>query len=120
MAKVAGKGLSEITPDLEIKYLALGTGNATITDSDTVLDSEIFRTAPSAAHARVATGQIETSFTVLDTEAVGDLKEIGIFCGSSATGSADTGTLLSRVLWTKTKSASEELTIKRVYKIVRA
>lgn len=107
-------------PNLEIKYLAFGTGNAAITDADTKLATEIFRTAPSGAHTRVSTGQIETTFTVLDSEAVGALKEIGIFVGSAATGSADSGALLSRVLWSKTKTASEELTIKRVDRIVRA
>lgn len=105
-------------PDLEIFYLALGTGSTAVTDTDTTLDTEIFRT-PIVTQTDVATGEILTEFIVLDSEAVGNLEEIGIFAGSTATASVDTGTLISRILWTKVKSASEEITFRRTDKIVR-
>ncbi len=107
-------------PDLEIKYLAVGTGNAAITDTDTQLSSEIFRTEPVIDTTRIATGQSETEFTLLDSEAVAQIEEIGIFCGSTAGAGANTGTLLSRILWSKNKTNSEEITIKRTDKVVRA
>jgi hypothetical protein len=57
---------------------------------------------------------------LLDAEAVGNLEEIGIFCGSTATSSVNTGTLMSRILFKKTKTANEEITIRRTDKVVRA
>lgn len=104
--------------DLEIFYLALGTGNTAITDTDTTLDNEIFRTQIST-QTDVGTGEILTEFIVLDTEAVAQIEEIGIFAGSTATSSADTGTLISRILWNKNKTASEEITFRRTDKVVR-
>lgn len=106
------------TADLEIFYLALGTGDTAVTDTDTTLDTEIFRT-PITTQTDVATGEILTSFSVLDTEAVATIKEIGIFGGSTATASANTGTLISRILWTKVKTNSEEIEFRRTDKISR-
>lgn len=106
------------TPDLQIFYLALGTGNTAVTDSDTTLDTEIFRT-PVTVQTDIATGEILTTFTVLDTEAVGNIEEIGIFGGTTATSSADTGTLVSRILWNKVKTNSEEIEFRRTDKIIR-
>jgi hypothetical protein len=104
--------------DLEIFYMALGTGNTAITNTDTTLDTEIFRT-PITLQEDVTTGEIVTTFTVLDSEAVGSLEEIGIFGGSTATASADTGTLISRILWSKVKTNSEEIEFRRTDKVVR-
>jgi hypothetical protein len=103
------KTLQGDAPDLEIEYLALGTGNTAITDSDTTLDTEIFRTPYTLRDATLGTGIMEHTFVVLDTEAVATIEEIGIFGGSTATASADTGTLISRILWHKVKSNSEEI-----------
>jgi hypothetical protein len=107
-------------PDLEIKYLALGTSNTPVSDGQIQLGAEIFRTQAVNGPVRTQTGQIETEFTVLDTEAVGTIEEIGIFVGSSATASANSGTLLSRILWHKEKTNSEEITFKRIDRMVRA
>jgi len=108
----------DTTPDLKITYLAVGTDNTAVSVTDAILGAEIFRTEPSTDAVRVATGQVNTEFILLDSEAVTSIKEIGIFVGASATVTADTGTLLSRALWTKEKSSSEEIHIKRIDKIV--
>ena len=94
--------------DLEIKYLALGTSNTAITDTDTQLGAEIFRTQ-FIAREDISTGRVRHTFIVLDSEAVGQIEEIGIFGGSTATASANTGTLISRVLWNKEKTNQEEI-----------
>lgn len=112
------KTLKGENPDLEIKYLALGTSNTPISLIDTKLGNEIFRT-PIVSQIVSGTGEIATDFTILETEAIGNIEEIGIFGGSTATASADTGTLISRVLWSKVKTASEEFTIRRIDKIGR-
>lgn len=97
-------------PDIEIKYLAVGTDDTPVTTSDTQLGAEIFR-APVTSETTVSIGKIEHQFTILDTEAVGSLKELGIFGGSTATGTANSGTLISRVLWDEEKSNSEEINV---------
>lgn len=96
--------------DYEILYFALGTGSTAVTTTDTTLDTEIFRTAV-ATESTPTTGQVEHTFIVLDSEAVATIAEIGIFGGSTATASADTGKLISRVLWSEVKSNSEELNV---------
>ena len=105
--------------DLEIKYLALGTSATTVTNTDTQLGSEIFRT-PITEQIKAATGTLRTEFVILDTEGVGLIEEIGLFGGSTATSSADTGTLISRILWSKNKTSNEELNIIRTDTIIRA
>jgi len=105
--------------DMGIAYIALGTGNTAITNTDTVLDTEIFRTA-AVSKTKTSTGELTSIFIVLDSEAVATIEEIGIFGGSTATASADTGTLISRILWHKVKSNSEEIQFTRTDRIVRA
>lgn len=106
------KVLQGDTPDLEIEYLAIGTGSTAVTDADTTLDTEIFRTAYTTRTVG-ATGVINHLFVIQDSEAIAQWKEIGIFGGSTATSSADTGTLISRVLFSKDKLAGEEIQIQR-------
>ncbi len=112
------KPLTGGTPDVEIKYLALGTGTTAVTDNDSTLDTEIFRVADTTLTAN-ATGQVTSEFPVLATEAVATIEEIGIFAGSSATSTADTGLLLSRILWHHVKTNSEEITFRRIDKTTR-
>jgi hypothetical protein len=112
------KTLKGENSDLEIKYLALGTSNIPVSLTDTKLGNEIFRT-PIVSQIVAGTGEITTDFTILETEAIGDIEEIGIFGGSTATASADTGTLISRILWSKVKTNSEEISFRRVDKIGR-
>ena len=105
--------------DLEIEYLALGTGNTPITDTDTTLDTEIFRTAYTTRDDAAGTGVLKHTFIVLDSEAVATIEEIGIFGGSTATATADTGTLISRILWNKVKTNQEEIQFVRTDTIGR-
>ena len=112
------KVLQGLSTDLKIEYMALGTGNTAITNSDTQLVTEIFRTAP-ISETKTATGTLRTIFTVLDSEAVAQIEEIGIFGGSTATGTADTGTLISRILWSRNKTANEEIQFTRTDRMVR-
>jgi hypothetical protein len=101
------------SPNLEIKWLAVGTSSTAVTDADTQLGNEIFRTQATVSPTRVATGQIETEFTILESEAIGTLREIGVF-GGNATSAKDSGTLISRIIWNKEKTVNEEMTIKRI------
>ena len=110
--------LQGIEPNVQIKYLALGTSSAAVTTSDTRLGTEIFRT-PVSGQESTALGEVTTDFVVLDTEAVGSIREVGIFGGSTATGAANSGVLISRILWSREKTDSEEINIKRIDRIGR-
>ena len=105
--------------DLEIKYLALGTCADSIDDMQWELGAEIYRTGPSEAPATGATGEVVTGFTVLDSEAVANIQEIGVFGGQYATSDINSGTLVSRILWSHKKVAGEEITFQRTDKVGR-
>jgi hypothetical protein len=102
-----------VVPDFEINFVAVGTSNKIIEDTDTMLDAEIFRITPTSAPTLVSLGVVRTQFILSKLVAIGQLEEIGIFCGSTATGSADTGNMLSRILWSFTKTANDEVFITR-------
>lgn len=90
---------------LAIKYIAVGTGTAAASASDTRLGSESFRkqatqiTVPSA-------GVVRTIISLGSAEANITIREIGVFCGPSATSSANSGTLLSRANVNITKNSN--------------
>jgi len=110
--------LDNIDPDLDIKYLAIGTDNTPLNDNDTQLGNEIFRTQFQNSN-NDAVGQFTTEFSILDSEAVGNWQEIGIFCSDSATSSANTGVMLSRILFSRNKTSLEEVQITRIDRVVR-
>ena len=97
---------------LEIKYFAFGIGTAPVTVNDTRLDREVYRkqitqiSSPSSGVVRsvVSLGSVECNTTI---------KEIGVFCGSSATDEADSGTLMSRVAVNIEKNSNITLNIIR-------
>lgn len=107
------------SPNLEIKYLAFGGSSTAITGLETKLGSEFFRCAITN-QSKTATAEITTEFNILSTEAVGQIEEIGIFGGSTASITANSGTLISRILWSHGKTNAEELNIIRVDRMVIA
>lgn len=90
---------------LKIKYFAFGTGTTPAATSDTQLVSEQYRKqlttldnpTPGTVQSVVSLGTGEANFTIT---------EIGVFCGPDATGTANSGTLLSRVNLTIYKNDS--------------
>jgi hypothetical protein len=105
-------------PDLAVKYLAIGSSDTAVTDTDTQLGAETYRT-PFIFEADGNLGEVVHTFILTETEGVGTIKEIGIFGGSTATSTANTGTLISRILWSREKTASEEIEFIRTDKIAR-
>ena len=101
-------------PDMQIEYMAFGTSNTTPSVSDAQLGSESARFQPTTAFTRTAIGTVEGSVFLASGDLVGvNIREIGVFCGSGATSSANTGTLLSRILWSFDKTANDEIEITR-------
>lgn len=112
-------GLSSV--DLELKYLALGTGNATVTGQETKLQNEIFRTQFQEV-SKTGLGELTSLAIITENEAVTSpnfIEEIGIFGGAGATSVKDSGTLIARVLWKHEKTGFEEIQFKRIDRIRR-
>ena len=103
--------LSLTGDEFTITHLALGTGTTTVTASDTALATEIDRV--SVTTKRIGTSSFESKFIVPPASAVGVIKELGIF--ADGTSSAGSGTLLSRLLINKQKTAVLQWTIIYTY-----
>ncbi len=102
-----------VTPDLQIMYVAIGTGTATPSASDTQLGTEVYRRQVTL-QSKTGTGQVSTTFVIPAADAVFEWQEIGIYAGSSATATLNSGTLISRVLYNRNKTILEEININRV------
>jgi hypothetical protein len=96
----------------EIRYLAVGTSATTPSTTQTQLGAEIFRTS-FITSTKPATGQLEKTAVILETEAVANIREIGIFAGSTATTTANSGIMISRVLYSRNKTNLESIQIVR-------
>ena len=109
-----------IAPDMAVEYFAFGTGATTPLATETQLVSESDRFQPTTAFVNTGIGIVEGSVFLTSSDLVGvNIREIGIFCGSSATSSANTGTMLSRILWTFNKTANDEIEIVRTDTVER-
>lgn len=101
-------------PSMIIRYCALGTDDTAATTNDTLLGAEgarVYRVNLTRY------GNVVTSdFTFTELLAVGTWSEVGIFCGSGATDTTDSGLLWSRAVLdpTITKASGQELTIRHV------
>ncbi len=94
--------------DTDITYGAVGTDNTTPAVGNTTLGTEHTRNLLASISA---SGAIVTASTFFGaSEANTTIAEFGLF-GNGATGSADSGTLINRVLIIETKTSSETLTI---------
>lgn len=114
------RSLQGINPDVGIAYFALGTGTAAPSRTDTALVNEQFRKqVTQQSTSRVGLDCMLTSVCSLSAgEANFTIREIGVFCGSGASGVANTGELLSRVLVNFTKNSNQILNIYRVDHLV--
>jgi hypothetical protein len=102
--------LKGVSANYPITHLAIGTGTTAVTGAETTLVTEVFRT-PVSSQSDITFKEVGTTFVVLDTEAVTTWREIGIFANGTMT--ANSGFLISRILYTKVKTANEEITIAR-------
>jgi len=111
-------GLNGGVTDLELKYLALGIGDTAINDTDTQLINEQFRTT-FISTTKPGVGLLQKTGLVLDSEAVFNIKELAIFAGASATSTADTGIMVSRILYARDKTNLESIQFVRTDTIDR-
>lgn len=107
-AQIAGTKTTNLGDNL---YIALGTGTTAVAAGDTTLDTETVRKAASDNVRVSTTGKVTVFFT--SAEVSGTYNEVGLFSNGlalTASGSADTGVLNSRLVETITLSSGENLT----------
>ena len=110
--------LRGIVSDAEIKYIAVGTSSVSVTTSDTQLGSEFFR-KPVYSKSVTGTGALQTIAILDDSEAIAQIEEIGVFAGSTASTSSNSGIMISRVLYSRNKTNLESIQIQRTDTIAR-
>jgi hypothetical protein len=118
-------------PDMQLKHVAIGTGTKKLEDTDTTLETEIYR-VPFVQWSPLGYGQTqalailkgdEPDFAPYNGEA--NIREIGFFAGSGSLdwdgGSGkDTGLMISRILVTRNKELGEQYQITRLDQIDRS
>lgn len=99
--------------DLEIKVFGIGSNNTAPALTDTQLGTETFRKARTS-QSKPGTGQ-QTYVQYIDpTEAIGVIEEFGWFAGAAAqVGVANSGILVSRILYSRVKTGLESIQIER-------
>jgi len=95
----------------KVTYLALGSGTTAPSISDTQLVAETFRKAVTS-YSTGSNGEILISMFLGPSDLVGgDIEEVGVYAGSSATNTPNSGILVARGLWSHpSKSGSESVT----------
>ncbi len=97
----------------QIRVCALGDDNTAPAAGNTALGNEEFRKAITKTAAG-ATGVMVTTCYIAPYESVAQIEEIGWFAGDAADpDTADSGTLISRVLYSRNKTNLESLQIER-------
>lgn len=109
-----------INAPTEIRYIAFGTSNVAPAAGDIKLGNEVFRKAVTKQE-RPGTGQLVTTVFVASYEMLGTaVAEIGVFAGPDATDAANSGVMIARVLFSRTKTALESWQVQRTDTIQRA
>jgi len=110
---------SVAAPDMDIKYLAIGTSTDPVADDSTKLVNEVYR-VPFVTWSVIGTGRLLSRAILLGSEpafppynGVVSIRELGFFGGVAAqdwNGGAgkDTGYLISRLLVSEDKEEDEE------------
>jgi hypothetical protein len=105
--------------DCQLKYLAVGTSSTSVAITDTQLGAEIFRT-PFLTYNTGGEGILQSTALLLDNEAVANIREVGIFAGSTASSTTNSGIMISRILYSRNKTNLESIQFNRTDTIGRA
>jgi hypothetical protein len=105
------EALRDASAQPEITWVALGNDATTPVAGDSLLGGEVFR-KQMTSQAAGGTGVSLSLVYIAPGEANEQLEEIGWFAGP-ATGSADSGILIARVLFSRLKDNLESLQIER-------
>lgn len=111
--------LEGLISDGEIKYMAVGNDSTAPALAQTTLVNETFRKAITS-FSEPADAQLKTTVYIAPTEAIGQIEEIGWFAGVDAGAGADSGIMVSRVLYSRNKTAIESIQVERTDTIAEA
>ncbi len=89
--------------DTAIKYIAWGNSTTAPAAGDIKLGNELGRKAVTAQNVG-GTGVLDTIGYLAPADAVTTIEEIGFFGGATATGAADSGTMVNHFLYHKVKT----------------
>ena len=104
--------------DAQIKYLAWGDSATSPASGDTALGNEEGRRQITSRSAS-ATGVLLQTVIIASTEANDQIEELGFFAGGDASGTADSGVLVARVLYSRLKSDQESIQVDRTDTLAR-
>lgn len=98
--------------DGQIKYMALGSDSTAPALADTTLGTETFRKANTAQVTSGDDALITTTYVSPSENAV-QIEEIGWFAGTAAGAGANSGIMVSRVLYSRLKTTLESIQVVR-------
>lgn len=105
-------GMRGLQTNTQILYVAVGTSNTAPAATDTQLGAEVFRKALTSSTNGAAAGEGIFTLYLSPQDVVGTaIAEVGWFAGSSASGTANSGVLIARGLYSHTKTANESINI---------
>lgn len=84
--------------DLDIKYFAFGDGSTAATATQTKLINERFRKQLTTKERPSGQNYVESIVSLGSPDANFNIREIGVFAGSTATSTADSGKMISRIV----------------------
>jgi hypothetical protein len=84
--------------DLSIGYFGFGTGTTPESPTQTKLVSENYRKQVTSKSFAPGTNFLESIVSLGSSEANFNIREIGVFAGSSATSALNTGNMISRIV----------------------
>lgn len=96
---------------LEIRYFAFGDSTTAPTINDTALGNELFRKQITSVSSNA--GTVQTICSLGSADANFTIREIGIFCGPSASATPNSGTLLARAIVNIEKNSNITMNIVR-------
>jgi hypothetical protein len=99
--------------DLQIKYFAFGTGTSEYPADVTRLDAEVFRKQITQQSINSWQTDVTTIVSVGANEGNYHIREIGVFAGSAATATANSGTMIARTVVDIDKNSNIILNIMR-------
>lgn len=84
--------------DLDIKYFGFGTGTTAVAPTQTQLVSEQFRKQITTKERPAGQNYVESVVSLGSSDANFRIREIGVFAGTGASSTANSGKMISRII----------------------
>jgi hypothetical protein len=101
----------------EMAWLAVGNSSVDVTGNETQLGNEIKRVALGSTSVPSSIS-LKAIFDLLDTDGALNIREIGIFAGGTIT--ANSGRLVTRILYNRDKTSLESIQFNYTHTVGRA